>query len=77
MYYYIINLHYINSKCIYTYSLFEYIYIQYTYTLTGHFINVHLFNCLVTQIANQPITWQQLNAFRHVISSQVKSPLFI
>ncbi len=28
--------------------------------------NVHLFNCLVTQIANQPITWQQLNAFRHL-----------
>ncbi len=27
---------------------------------------VHLFNCLVTQIANQPITWQQLNAFRHL-----------
>ncbi len=25
---------------------------------------VHLFHCLVTQIANQPITWQQLNAFR-------------
>ncbi len=27
---------------------------------------MHLFNCLVTQIANQPITWQQLNAFRHL-----------
>ncbi len=25
---------------------------------------VHLLNCLVTQIANQPITWQQLNASR-------------
>ncbi len=25
---------------------------------------MHLFNCLVTQIANQPITWQQLNASR-------------
>ncbi len=24
----------------------------------------YLFNCLVTQIANQPITWQQLDAFR-------------
>ncbi len=23
-------------------------------------------NCLVTLIANQPITWQQLNAFRHL-----------
>jgi len=29
-----------------------------THTLTGHFI--------VTQIANQPITWQQLNAFRYL-----------
>ncbi len=29
-------------------------------------LEVHLFNCLVTQIANQPITWQQLNAFRHL-----------
>ncbi len=27
---------------------------------------VHLFNYLVTQIDNQPITWQQLNAFRHL-----------
>ncbi len=27
---------------------------------------VQLFNCLVTQIANQPITWQQLNTFRHL-----------
>ncbi len=25
-----------------------------------------MFNCLVTQIANQPITWQQLNVFRHL-----------
>ncbi len=25
---------------------------------------VHLLNCLVTQIANQPITWQQLNVSR-------------
>ncbi len=29
------------------------------YTLTA-------FNCLVTQIANKPITWQQLNAFRNL-----------
>ncbi len=37
-------------------ELFIYIYIYiYIYTLTGH---------LVTQIANQPITWQQLNASR-------------
>ncbi len=35
------------------------------YTLTGHFIR-YLFNCLVTQIANQSITWQQLNAFRYL-----------
>ncbi len=28
--------------------------------------SVLLFNCLVTQIADQPITWQQLNAFRHL-----------
>ncbi len=30
------------------------------YTLTGHFIR---YTC---SIANQPITWQQLNAFRHL-----------
>ncbi len=24
-----------------------------------------MFNCLVTQIANQLITWQKLNAFKH------------
>lgn len=27
---------------------------------------VHLFNCSLTRISNLPITWQQLNAFRHV-----------
>lgn len=27
---------------------------------------LYLFNCLLIQISNQPITWQQLNAFRHV-----------
>lgn len=27
---------------------------------------VHLFNYLLTQISNQPITWHQFNAFRHV-----------
>jgi len=31
---------------------------HYPNTLTGH--------CLLTEMANQPITWQQLNAFRHV-----------
>ncbi len=36
------------------------------YTLTGHFIRYTCFNCLVTKIANQPITCQQLNAFRHL-----------
>ncbi len=25
-----------------------------------------LLNCLIMQISNQPITWQQLNAFRDV-----------
>ncbi len=35
-------------------------------TLTGHFIRYTCSKCLVTQIANQPITWQQLNAFRHL-----------
>ncbi len=35
------------------------------YTLTGHFIR-YLFNCLVTQVAHQSITWQQLNAFRYL-----------
>ncbi|MEQ2213694.1 hypothetical protein XENOCAPTIV_019408 [Xenoophorus captivus] len=27
---------------------------------------IHLSNCSLRQISNQPITWQQLNAFRHV-----------
>ncbi len=37
-----------------------------SYTHQTLYYWVHLFNCLVTQIANQPITWQQLNAFRHL-----------
>ncbi len=36
------------------------------YTLTGQIIRYNLFNYFVTQNANQPITWQQLNAFRHL-----------
>ncbi len=36
------------------------------YTLTGHFIRYTCSIALSTQIANQPITWQQLNAFRHL-----------
>lgn len=27
---------------------------------------VHLFNCMLTQMANQPFRWQQLNAYRDV-----------
>ncbi len=34
------------------------------YLFTMHILTGHLW--LVTQIANQPITWQQLNAFRHL-----------
>lgn len=27
---------------------------------------IHLFDCSLTQISDQPITWQQPNAFRYV-----------
>ncbi len=37
----------------------------YTYTHRPLYL-VHLFNCLVTQKANQPITWQQINEFMHL-----------
>lgn len=30
------------------------------------FYYIHLFNCSLTQISDQPITWQQPNAFRYV-----------
>lgn len=36
------------------------------YTLNGHYIRSHLCICLLTHVANQPITWLHLNAFRHV-----------
>ncbi len=49
----------------------------YIYTHTHTHIHqplylLHLFNCLVTQIANQRITWQQLNAFRHLDEVQTE-----
>ncbi len=40
--------------------------LPYIYIYIYIYIYVHLFNCLIRQIANQPITWQKLNAFRHL-----------
>ncbi len=57
IYIYIYQIRWPVSVCVYIY-----IYI-YTYTHRPPYL-IHLFNCLVTQIANQPITWQQLRAFR-------------
>ncbi len=42
---------------------FNNFYIQYICTHRALY-QVHLINCLVTKIANQPITWQKRNAFR-------------
>ncbi len=53
------------SLCLALHSSIEYFIWTNTHTHT-HLYKVHLFNCLVTQIANQPITWQQLNALRHL-----------
>ncbi len=59
-----------NIICIYIYkSVYKCVYI-YTYTHTCHFI--HPFNCFVTQITYQPITWQKLNAFRHLDAEKFK-----
>lgn len=31
-----------------------------------HLCLVRLFNCWLMQMSNQPITWQQINVFRHI-----------
>ncbi len=52
----------ISLSYIYFIYIYIYIYIQNHQPL----YKVHMFNWLVTQIANQPIIWQKRNAFRHL-----------
>lgn len=51
----------VRCTCLLLYSFF-FILCQITYTLNSHFST---FTRLLTQISNQPTTWQQLNTFRH------------